>query len=47
MSLPSWEALVIVLDDGRIVESGKHEELLRHRGKYYELYMTQYIGCEI
>ena len=39
--------MIIVLDDGRIVESGKHEELLLRRGKYHELYMTQYIGCEI
>jgi ATP-binding cassette subfamily B protein len=39
--------LIIVLDDGRIVESGKHKELLAQRGKYHELYMTQYVGCEI
>ena len=39
--------MIIVLDEGRIVESGRHEELLLRKGKYHELYMTQYIGCEI
>jgi len=39
--------LIIVLDNGRIVESGRHKELLAKRGKYHELYMTQYVGCEI
>ncbi|MEW6566607.1 MAG: ABC transporter ATP-binding protein [Chloroflexota bacterium] len=33
---------VLVVDDGRIVERGKHEELLSHRGMYYSLYMSQF-----
>lgn len=36
--------LIVVLDQGRIVEQGSHEELLARRLKYYELYMTQYAG---
>ncbi|MEW6580371.1 MAG: ABC transporter ATP-binding protein [Chloroflexota bacterium] len=32
---------VIVLDHGRIIERGTHEELLAARGHYYDLYMTQ------
>ena len=36
--------LIVVLDQGRIVEHGSHEELLARRLKYYELYMTQYAG---
>ena len=36
--------MIVVMDQGRIVESGSHEELLAQRGKYYELYMTQYAG---
>lgn len=36
--------LIVVLDHGVIVESGAHEELLAQKGKYYELYMTQYAG---
>jgi ATP-binding cassette subfamily B protein len=33
---------VLVLVDGEIVERGRHEELLALRGKYYELYMSQF-----
>lgn len=36
--------LIVVMDHGRIVESGNHDELLVQKGKYYELYMTQYAG---
>lgn len=33
---------IMVIDDGRIVEAGTHEELLSLRGFYYRLYMAQY-----
>lgn len=33
---------IMVIDDGRIVEAGTHEELLKLRGFYYKLYMAQY-----
>lgn len=36
--------IIVVMDHGRIVESGSHENLLKQKGKYYELYMTQYAG---
>jgi ATP-binding cassette subfamily B protein len=36
--------LIIVMDQGRIAEQGNHEELLEMKGKYYELYMTQFAG---
>ena len=36
--------LIVVMDHGEIVESGSHEALLAEKGKYYELYMTQYAG---
>ncbi len=37
---------IIVMDQGSIVESGTHEELLARGGKYHELYMTQFAGQE-
>ena len=39
--------LIVVMDQGRIVETGGHEELLEKRGRYYELYMTQFAGNRI
>ncbi len=33
---------ILVMDKGRIVESGTHEELLAKRGAYYELYRAQF-----
>lgn len=35
---------IVVMDNGRIVETGSHEELIEQRGRYYELYMTQFAG---
>ena len=39
--------IIVVMDRGRIVESGDHDSLLSQKGKYYELYMTQYAGLAI
>ena len=39
--------LIVVMDHGRIVEKGSHQELLAAKGKYYELVMTQYRGVAI
>ena len=36
--------LIVVMERGEIAESGSHEELLAKKGRYYELYMTQYAG---
>ncbi len=38
---------IIVMEQGEIVETGNHEELLNQKGKYYELYMTQFAGNSI
>ena len=32
---------ILVLEDGRIVESGRHDDLLRAGGLYTDLYRTQ------
>jgi ATP-binding cassette subfamily B protein len=34
--------LILYIDRGEIVERGRHEELLRKRGAYYALYMSQF-----
>ena len=35
---------IVVMDQGRVAEIGNHEQLLAQKGKYYELYMTQFAG---
>jgi ATP-binding cassette subfamily B protein len=34
---------ILVLDEGRIVERGTHDQLMRGGGLYEELYETQYL----
>ncbi len=34
---------ILAMDHGSIVEQGNHEELLRRRGFYYELYQSQFV----
>ena len=36
----------MVLDNGHIVESGSHEELLAQKGVYENLYRTQFVGIK-
>lgn len=35
---------IVVMDQGRIVEVGNHETLMKQKGKYYDLYVTQFAG---
>lgn len=37
---------IIVMDHGRIVEQGRHEDLIEHNGPYRALYETQFAGQE-
>ncbi|MGV9103081.1 MAG: ABC transporter ATP-binding protein, partial [Candidatus Thorarchaeota archaeon] len=32
---------IVVIEDGEIVESGKHEDLMQNKDKYYSLYELQ------
>ena len=36
---------IMVMEHGRIVESGTHEQLLAGKGRYYQLYTGNAIGC--
>lgn len=36
--------IIYVFDQGRIVESGNHQELIRNKGRYYELVNLQSLG---
>lgn len=33
---------IMVLDHGEIIERGSHEELLKQKGRYYQLYTGQF-----
>ncbi len=35
---------IVVMEQGHIIETGTHEELLAKGGSYYNLYMTQFAG---
>ena len=35
---------ILVINNGRIIERGTHDELLAQRGFYHNLYMSQFKG---
>ena len=37
--------VILVMEDGRIVEQGSHEDLLASRGAYFRLYQSQFAGA--
>ena len=38
---------IVVLDDGKIIETGTHDELLHKKGAYYKFYNMQSSGFNI
>ena len=36
--------VIVVMDNGYIVETGNHHQLLEQKGRYYNLYQTQFAG---
>ena len=38
--------LILLLDQGRVVERGSHEELMRSGGRYRRLYLDQFVNEE-
>lgn len=46
MSAVQHADLIIVLEDGQIIERGTHEQLISNRGWYYEQYSTQQIELD-
>ena len=39
--------IIFVFDHGRIIEQGSHQELLKQKGRYYQLFMLQYQKNEL
>ena len=37
---------IVVIQGGRVAETGNHEELLAAHGEYYKLYSSQFAGVE-
>ena len=37
--------LILVMEHGRIVEQGTHDELLDRQGAYFDLYQAQFVGA--
>lgn len=37
---------IMVLENGRIIERGNHDELIAKKGRYYQLYTGNAIGEE-
>lgn len=39
--------IILVMNHGKVVEQGTHEELMNKKGFYYDLYMSQFLGIDL
>lgn len=39
--------IILVMKDGNIIEQGNHDELMKQKGFYYDLYQSQFLGKAI
>jgi len=46
LSTIAYADRIIVISSGRIIEEGKHDDLLARRGEYYKLYQRQFHNGE-
>jgi ATP-binding cassette subfamily B protein len=37
---------IILLENGRIIEAGSHDDLLKQQGKYYQMFQTMHAASE-
>ena len=35
---------IVVVDNGQVIESGSHDELIKNHGAYFRLYQNQFEG---
>ena len=47
MSAVKHADLIIVMDEGEIIERGHHESLMQQRGWYYETYQAQALQAKL
>ena len=38
---------ILVMKEGRIIEQGTHDSLMKEKGFYYDLYQSQFLGKAI
>jgi ATP-binding cassette subfamily B protein len=39
--------IILVMKDGNIIEQGNHDELMKQKGFYHDLYQSQFLGKAI
>jgi hypothetical protein len=42
--VPYWRRVILVFDNGRLIERGRHAELVQVEGLYAQLYQRQFLS---